>query len=448
VTGTVVSGEIRENDELALLPVGRTVKVRGVQVHGQARAGASVGQRAAINLGSIETTDVARGDTLATPGTIETTRRFDAIVELLPSARPLRHGARVRLHQGTAEVLGRVTLASPRAGGEPGVGLGVLRPGEQAFVRVRLEGDAVVTRGDRYVVRAYSPPTTIGGGIVLDPQPPRGATRSVAGRRRFERLDWREGAGLNESAAAMIEECGAAGLTAGALVARAGVAPGALDETVARLVTAGLAVRAGDRLVAPRVHANLRERLLADLAAHHRTEPLSDGISREELRVRIFGRADPAVFAHVLGELVAEGRVVARERVALASHSVSLSPEEARVHAAIEAAAKTAGFRPPDAAGLAAIAGAEPALVDRIVALLVRQKVLVRLDALLFHAEALAALKADMADLKRESAGTARLDVSAFKDRYGITRKYAIPLMEYLDRERITRRVGETRVLL
>ena len=189
VTGTLVSGGIHENDELALLPAGRVVKVRGVQVHGRPREAAAAGERAAINLGGVEVADLTRGDTLATPATLEPTRRFDAVLDLLPSARPLRHGARVRLHQGTAEILGRVALASARRGGETGAGLAVLPPGEQAYVRVRLESPAVVTRGDRYVVRAYSPPVTIGGGVVLDPHPPRGATRSAAGRRRFERLD-------------------------------------------------------------------------------------------------------------------------------------------------------------------------------------------------------------------------------------------------------------------
>jgi len=260
--------------------------------------------------------------------------------------------------------------------------------------------------------------------------------------------DGAAGGASDQAAAAMLEERGAAGLQALALVTRAGVAPGALDATVARLVASGLAVRAGDVLVAPRVLANLRDRLLAELTAHHRAEPLSEGVSREELRVRLFGRADPAVFSTIVSDLVADGRVVARDRVALAGHTVSLSPQEARARDAIEAAVRAGGLKPPDAAGIAEAAGAAPAVVDRMVSLLVRQKVLVRLDTLLFHAETLAALKAEVAALKRGSAEPPRVDVASFKDRYGITRKFAIPLLEYLDRERVTRRVGESRIVL
>jgi len=448
VTGTLASGVIGENDELTGLPAGRLVKVRGVQVHGRPREAAVAGERAAVNLGNVEVADLARGDTLAASGTLEPTRRFDAVLRLLPSARPLKHGARVRVHQGTAEVLGRVTLASLRRGGGPG-GLATLAPGEQAYARVRLEAPAVLTRGDRYVVRAYSPPVTIGGGVVLDPHPPRSATRSVAGRRRFERLDGgNDAAGVDRAIAAMIDERGAAGLPVTALPARAGVAPGACEATVARLVSAGLAARAGDLLVAPRVATNLRERLLAELAAHHRAEPLSEGVPREELRARVSGRADPAVFSMLIADLVAGGRVVARDRVALAGHSVSLTPDEARARDAIEAAVRAGGLKPPDAADLAALVGAGQPVVDRMVSLLVRQKVLVRLDTLLYHAAALAGLKADVAALKGGSAEPPRLDVAAFKDRYGITRKYAIPLLEFLDRERVTRRVGESRIVL
>jgi len=159
-------------------------------------------------------------------------------------------------------------------------------------------------------------------------------------------------------------------------------------------------------------------------------------------------RADPVVFSMLVAELVAEGRVVARDRIALAGHSVSLSPEETRARDAIEAAIKAAGLKPPDATDLAGLARVGQPVVDRVVSLMVRQKVLVRLDTLLYHAEALAALKADVAALKGGSAEPPRLDVASFKERYAVTRKYAIPLLEFLDRERVTRRVGESRIVL
>ncbi len=451
VTGTLVSGEIRPDDELVVLPGERVVKVRGVQVHGQSRPAAVAGSRTAVNLAGVEVSDVHRGHVLVTPATLAPTDRFDAVLELLPSAAPLRHGARLRVHQGTAEVLGRVALAAladpDTASSEP---LGRLDPGRRAYARLRLERPMVVTRGDRYVVRAYSPPVTIGGGLVLDPHPPRGALRTAAAARRFERLDpARTGdQATDEAIAVMVEERGAGGLAVAALVGRAGLAPSALASTVDRLARASRVVAAGDVLVSPRVVANLRQRVLDEVGAHHRAQPLSEGMPREELRARVFGRASPAVFERVLGDLTAEGRLVARDRVAHTGHQVALSAEEARARDAIERLVRQAGLTPPDAAAIRSAAGVPPEVADRVIALLVRQRVLVRLEALLFHAETLVRLKQEIAALKAGATDAVHLDVATFKTRYGVSRKYAIPLLEYLDRERITRRVGDRRVVL
>jgi selenocysteine-specific elongation factor len=218
------------------------------------------------------------------------------------------------------------------------------------------------------------------------------------------------------------------------------------DATIARLVGAKRAVRVGDLLVSPAVLDELSARLIASLTAHHASQPLSEGVSREEVRERLFGRAAAAVFEHVIAELSAAQKIVARDRLAIAGHQVSLSPEEMRARDAIARVFLDAGLEPPDASAVAAAAAVTPAIADRMTKLLVRQKTLVKVDALLFHAEALAGLKADVRGLKG-SAG-ARVDVSAFKERYGITRKYAIPLLEYLDRERVTRRVGDSRIVL
>ena len=177
---------------------------------------------------------------------------------------------------------------------------------------------------------------------------------------------------------------------------------------------------------------------------HHDSQPLSDGLPREEARERLFGRSSPHIFDHVLTTLAAAGQIVVRDRLALAGHRVSLSGEDSRTRDEIERIFKQAGLAPPDATMLQTLVDAPAAVVDRISSLLVRQKTLIKLDALMFHADALAQLKADVRGLK----ANARVDVPAFKERYGITRKYAIPLLEYLDRERITRRVGDARVVL
>ena len=196
--------------------------------------------------------------------------------------------------------------------------------------------------------------------------------------------------------------------------------------------------------MSPVVLQELGERLLAALKAHHDSQRLSEGLPREEARERLFGRSSPHIFDHVLATLASRGQIVVRDRLALAGHRVSLSGEDSRTRDEIERIFKEAGLAPPDAATLQTQINVPAAVVDRISGLLVRQKTLVKLDALLFHAEALAQLKADVRGLKTN----ARVDVPAFKERYGISRKYAIPLLEYLDRERITRRVGDARVVL
>jgi selenocysteine-specific elongation factor len=168
---------------------------------------------------------------------------------------------------------------------------------------------------------------------------------------------------------------------------------------------------------------------------------------REEARDRIVGRAAPQVFDFIVDALVAQGKVLARDRLALAGHRISLSPEESRALSALEQVYRQAGLAPPDLKSAAAGAGLDAAVAERVGRLLIRQKALVKVDDLVFHAEALATLKAEVRALKSAGAA-ARVDVAAFKERYGITRKYAIPLLEYLDRERITRRVGDSRIVL
>jgi selenocysteine-specific elongation factor len=436
VTGTLVAGTIREDQELIVLPAGRRAKVRGVQVHGRRAPEARAGQRTAINVGGVDVTDLTRGDTLADEGSLQPTQRIDAVVELLPAAKPLKHGARVRLHQGTSELLGRVSIA---AGTE-------IQPAAEAYVRIRLESPAVVTRGDRFILRAYSPPVTIAGGEVIDPDPPRVAIRTAAGRARFARLDPRRH-GPDEAPAAFIEGRGAAGLPRQTLSARAGLAPDDAAAAIERLAQARRVLDAGPVLVSAKAVDDLGIRLVAELTAHHAAQPLSEGMPREEVRERIFGRAHPAVFERVLQDLVAAGKIAARDRLALAGHRVSLSPEEARARDAVDRAYRDAALTPPDAAALATGLGLPRAAVDRMVGLLVRQKTLVRIEDLLFHTEALARLKSDVASLKA-GGQPARVDVAAFKERYGVSRKFAIPLLEYLDRERITRRVGDSRVIL
>jgi selenocysteine-specific elongation factor len=336
-----------------------------------------------------------------------------------------------------------VAIAAARNGGGSAV---EIPPGGSAFVRIRLEAPAVLTRGDRFIVRAYSPPVTIGGGTVLDPLPPRTAIRTAAALVRFQMLHPAGDpvADADNAVLAFIDERGGAGVSRAALGMRAGLSRDVAAATIERLARDGRAVEVGDLLVSPAILRQLSAQLLSALQAHHESQPLSEGMPREEARERMFGRAAPSVFEHVVSNLSSQQRIVATDRLALASHRVSLSPEETRAQETIERLFREAGLAPPDEAAVIAAAHVPAPIVDRVAKLLVRQKRLVKIDTLLFHADALAQLKADVRGMK----GQARVDVPAFKERYGITRKYAIPLLEYLDRERVTRRVGNSRIVL
>jgi selenocysteine-specific elongation factor len=248
------------------------------------------------------------------------------MVEVIAGARPLKHGARVRFHQGTAEILGRVAVIGPVQDRV----IPEIAAGSQAVVRLRLEAPAVLARGDRYILRAYSPPTTIAGGLILDPRPPRSAIRSRAALERVQALLFDpaaddRAAAEQRAAAVMIGDAGQAALSLAAMVSRVGVDPAALDSRVDALVTAGEAVRAGEVLVSPPIVARLKDAMVSTLTAHHRAQPLSEGIPREELREQLFGHGHASVFERVLADLAKAGTIAVRERVALASHRLELA---------------------------------------------------------------------------------------------------------------------------
>lgn len=433
VTGTLVVGAIHQDHELRLVPSGRQVKVRGIQVHGRSCGEALAGQRAAVNLSGVDVADVTRGDTLTRGDAVTVTRRVDVRIQLLPDARPLRHGSRIRFHQGTREFQARVAVGS---GPE-------IPAGSDAFARVHLDAPAALVRGDRFILRTYSPPATVGGGIVIDPAPPRRGVRTAAAAARFEKLSGADADAVLE----MVEESALQGLPLAQIHGRAGIPWDRRDALAADLVRAGTAVVLGGSLFSAARLESTRPRVLSAVKEHHARRPLEDGMPREELRERLFAGAAPEVFDHVLGALAATGDIIVRDRIALKGHSLALTDEEARARDAMVAILDKAALAPPDGAELVARVGSRKEIVDRIASLLVRQKVLVRIGDLLFHEAALRRLKDEVRSLKQHQ-GTDRIDIGTFKDRYQVSRKYAIPLLEFLDRERITRRAGDARQIL
>jgi len=433
VTGTLLSGRLTHDDELVLQPSGRVVKVRGLQVHGKSQGEAVAGQRVAVNLSGVDVADITRGETLTSTDAVTVTRHADVLIELLPTARQLKHGARVRFHQGTRELVGRIVLPDATH----------LEPGASACVRIYLDAPAALVRGDRFILRAYSPLATIAGGTILDPLPPRRGVRTAAGIARLQRLRQSE----QDAVMAAIDEAGLCGLPLPQLSGRMGVASTQRRALVERLVHASLASEIGGTLVAASRLSAVEEAVVAAVTRYHAGHPLEDGMPREEARERLFARAPLPVFEHVLRVLTDRKRIIARDRIALAGHTVALTHDEARARDAMVETLRAAKLMPPDPSMLATQIGVPLDVITRIATLLVRRSELVRAGDLLFHESAMKQLKSEIQSLK-QSGVTNTIDVASFKDRYNITRKYAIPLLEYLDRERVTKRVGDGRKIL
>jgi selenocysteine-specific elongation factor len=431
VTGTLVAGALREAEEVEALPSGRRARVRGLQVHGEAVERASAGTRTAVNLaGDVE--GLARGEVLVRPGTLRPTSMIDAEVSLLPGARALADGTRVRVHAASAEVLARVRL----------LGAESLEPGRGALAQLRLEGPAVVGRGDRLVLRSYSPADTIGGAVVVDPLPPR---RRSADRALVERL--RDAGSLLDAASVLVAQAGARGVEAPVLAARLTVPLARLAAELPNRTTLAVLGQDPAVVVSREALARLGESALAAVEAFHRSQPLKAGMPREELRTRTFPQAPVAVFERVLADLAAAGRVrLLPDAVAAARHEVRLSAGEAEARELLVAAARAAGVAGVELPALAERSGKDVKLVERVARVLVAERVLDRVGtALLVHRDHLESIKSRVRE--RWRAGE-KIEVGAFKDLTGLSRKYVIPLLEYLDRERVTRRAGNDRIVL
>jgi selenocysteine-specific elongation factor len=428
VTGTLVAGTIRKEEELQVFPTGKRVRVRGVQVHGSPADAAVAGQRTALNLAGLSTEDLARGMTLAAADTFHSTARVDVLLSLLPSAKPLKDGARVHFHAYTSETIAEARL----------FGVKQLQPGEEVYAQLRFAEPMLLLPGDRFIVRQFSPVVTIGGGVVLDASP---AVRRQRAENTVAFLKIMHDGSREQVLAARVARRGALGLRLDDVPGEMNILP----EEAAKLATgAGLAWC--DRvLVAPAAFAEAQSDVLLALKKFHDANPLVAGMSKEELRDRI--NLGPAVFFSVLGKLTDDKKLeVAGELVHLAGRGVVMKDEEAESKKIIEQAFASAGLKVPSLKEVLAGLKVDKIRAQKIVTLLLRDKVLIKIsEELVFHHAALLDLRHKIAALKTT---TSKIDVAGFKDMTGVSRKYAIPLLEYLDRERVTRRVGDERLIL
>ncbi len=429
VTGTLSSGRVEVGEELVVLPGGKKTRVRGLQVHGDHVGIAVAGQRTAINLAGVLVSDLSRGDVLVREGTLRETRLADVAIQLLPDV-SLKYDARVRVHAASAEVLARVKFTEAE-----------LPKGGATVAEIRFESPVVLGRDDAIVLRSYSPVATIGGGRVLDPAP--------RTRRRAEIAALQSAAAESdaEALARFLREASGFGLDVPTLIARLAV-PRAEVRALATTVPSAISLEAAsDHFVDAVILAGLAEAALSRIRASHEKDPLAKGLSKEELRRRVFGKAHDAVFATVIARLVKDGKVTeTADLVALKAHRVQLSGPEDAARAAIEAAMAAAGLEGLPLQNLHTQLRHDQKVCENAVRILVQEKAAERLGAGLLVSRA--ALEVFRGEARARFKSGAKLDVVEVKELTGLSRKYVIPLLEWLDRERVTRRVGAERIVL
>jgi selenocysteine-specific elongation factor len=426
-TGTLISGSVAKEQEVEVYPAGRRLRVRGVEVHGSTAGRALAGQRTALNLADIEPADLARGDVLSEPGRFRAVKQIDCRLHLLLSAKPLKHRAPVHFHSGTAEIEAEARLLE---------GAAAMRPGSTAYVRLILRRAALLLPGDGFIIRMFSPVATIGGGTVVDTKVDTGGQRIRKGddvKARLEVLC----TGTAAARIALLVREAPFGMGMADLVARTGLGE---REIAAAAVEAPLvAIAQPEPWYVDRAWMQAeRQRIVRTVREFHQRTPLLPGIARQELR----GGAPVFVLDALLADLketVAEGELV-RAR----GHQLVLTADEEQARGKIERAFEDAGLAVPAMAEVLAGSGVEAARARSLLQILLREKRLIRIsDELVFHHAAIARLRQLLSGHKGE-----RFRVPQFKEWTGISRKYAIPLLELLDRERITRREGDERVVL
>jgi selenocysteine-specific elongation factor len=445
VTGTLLSGTVTEGDEVELVPPAAGVvalRARGVQVHGQAARSAAAGQRTAVNLAGVEATAISRGQVVAHPGVVPASSILDAEVTLLAAApRPLRHRTRLLLHVGTAQVPCTVALVDGRE---------EVAPGASARVQLRLAAPAAALPGQRFILRGFrvleGRGKTVGGGRVLAIAAPRRRRGRPENAPQLEAL---AGADADARARVVLQMAGPAGLGADALVGRLALAPRAVQSSLERMGARGEALlfdRERRSWVSGDVARDLQQRMVQAVEAFHAAQPLAAGMGREELRGRLPPVTDARLFQRLLQHLADRGDLeLSGDRVRRKGHSAGAGGSGGALKERVAAALRAGGRTPPWIRDLPAAVEGTPADVTAVLKLLVADGAAVRVSPdIYFDAAVVEDLRTRLVAHLRAHGG---ISTQEFKDLVGATRKHVIPLAEYFDREKVTLRVGERRVL-
>jgi selenocysteine-specific elongation factor len=380
---------------------------------------------------------------LAPVGRLRPTQIVDVLIDVLPGAsRAVRSRSRVRFHAGAAEVLGRVRVLESAQQIEPGNG---------GFAQLRLEAPVVAVHGDRFILRSYSPAETIAGGVIIDPF----ATKH-RGREMEHTLELLRSLMLEERAAkfeGFVNASGDRGLRLKDLAAATGWTNEVLTQLTSEVQRRDFVIDVEGLFIARTSLDRLSEAVVAELERYHKREPLARGMLRETLRDKLFAHSAPELFNGVISRLEAQDKVVSEKDIVRSSrHSVGLSEQEAELSKRIEQLYGAAGVEAPtidEAMTKANVPASQRAQARKILQLLIDGRTLVRIQGEMFmHAEVIEDLKTKLQTYAAQHEPDRLIDVAAFKDLAGVSRKYAIPLLEFFDREQVTRRAGDKRLIL
>jgi selenocysteine-specific elongation factor len=427
VTGTLLSGELRTGQLLVLEAGGRGVRVRGMQIHNHPEEFAQAGSRVALNLAGVDAVEVSRGQTLVEEQTLSAVDIVDVEVMLLPGCAALKHRAMVHFHAFTSETVATVSLYAYNA----------VEPGEPRLLRLKLSEPVVLVPGDRFVLRQASPASTIGGGRILDAHP-------IPNLRKAKCLAWLQqlqNAPVAQQLLMRIDRRGHAGIRYSELSREMGLTREALQGWTKPILQRGAVLEISQELLITREQIDLT---IGSLRSHLEAHSSNTGSKRSELKNQLGLGAE--VFDYVIVQQVAEGKLsIVDELIFKPLAAVTSSPVKSAILNAIAEEFRLAKLATPLVAEVAAYLKLSAADMRRHMTTLLRDKTLVKMgnDEVYIHHDALNALRAQLAGMRGKT-----LDVSGFKQLTGVTRKYAIPLLEYLDRERVTRKDGDRRLIL
>ncbi|BCJ87943.1 selenocysteine-specific translation elongation factor [Effusibacillus dendaii] len=435
VTGTILAGQVKVGDALEVLPGGEPVRVRSIQVHGETTERAQAGQRTALNLVGVERTELGRGDVVAKPKLFKPSELLDVRFRLLSdSPWTLKNRMRIRLYIGTSEVLGRVVLLE---GDE-------LLPGQEGFLQLDLESPIVCETKDHFILRTYSPMLTIGGGVVIDPHPARLYRRN----RQYviEELESKEKGGPQERILQLLDE--EIGLTAAELSTR-------LKATVEQTQTwlTELMEREGiceipgtNGFISFKSLNRVLNEIELKIQAHYERERFHTFVAKAQVMSQLTKKLKPKIYDGILelGER-AERIEVRQDRIKLAGYEVPLNPKEEQLLQEIVGRFQSDLYQPPTLQELLTLYKGQEKTVQGIITLLKERETLVEVEeGLLFSRQAIEQAPTILSEIGTEAGFT----VAEFRDRVGTSRKFALGLLEYLDRTKVTKRVEDRRVLL